>query len=94
MDFTAIINSLTVQISDLARAKPIITLAVLLIVAYLIYRKPLFFFSVFILGLVLVGILYLILSMSTPGVSQKEKLIQKGRAPENSFRPPGMMLWN
>ena len=92
MDFTAIINDLTGRISDFAQAKPLIALAILLILAYLIYRKPLFFISVFILGLILAGVLYLILSMSAPGVSQKEKLIQKGREPENSFRPPGMML--
>ena len=92
MDFTAIINDLTGRISDFAHAKPFIALAILLILAYLIYRKPLFFFSVFILGLILVGVLYLIFSMSTTGVSQKERLIQKGREPENSFSPPGMML--
>ena len=92
MDVTAIIKNLTGRISEFAQANPLIALGVLLIVAYLIYRKPLFFFSVFILGLVLVGVLYLILSMSTSGVSQKEKLIQKGREPENSFSPPGMML--
>ena len=92
MDITAIINDLTGRISSFAHAKPFIALAVLLILAYLIYRKPLFFFSVFMLGLILVGVLYLIFSMSTPGVSQKEKLIKKDRMPENSFRPPGMML--
>ena len=92
MDYTAIINDLTGQISDFVQAKPFISLALLLIFAYLTYRKPLIFFSVFILGVVLVGVLYLILSMSTPGVSEKEKLIHKGMEPENIFRPPGMML--
>ena len=92
MDFTAVIKNLIGQISDFAQAKPFIALAVVLIFAYLIYRKPLFFFSVFILGLILVGVLYVIFSISTPGVSKKEKLIQKGREPENSFRPPGMIL--
>jgi hypothetical protein len=93
MDFTAIITDLTGRISEFAKAQPLIALAVLLILAYLMYRKPLFFFSVLILGLVLGGVLYLISSMSAPGISQKEKLIQKGRVPENSFRPPGMMLF-
>ena len=92
MDFTAIINDLTGRLSEFAKAQPLIALAVLLILAYLMYRKPLFFFSVLILGLVLAGVLYVILSMSAPGVSQKEKLIEKGRVPENSFRLPGMRL--
>ncbi len=92
MDFTAMVNDLIGRISDLAQAKPFIALAVLLIVAYLIYRKPLFFLSVFILGLILVGVLYLILSISTPGISQKEKLMNKGQEPENRFGLPGMML--
>jgi hypothetical protein len=92
MDFIAIIKDLTSRISEFAQANPLIALGVLLILAYLIYRKPLFFFSVLILGLVLAGVLYLILSLSTPGVSQKEKLIKKGRVPENSFRSPGIML--
>ena len=88
MDFTAIINDLTGQISDFAQAKPFISFAVLLILAYLMYRKPLFFFSVFILGLILVGVLYLIMSMSSAGITQKEKLIHKGMERENSFRQP------
>ena len=92
MDFTEIINGLTAPILDFAHANPLIALAALLFLAYLTYRKPLFFFSVFMLGLLLVGVLYLILSMSAPGVSQKDKLIQKTREPENSFRMPGMML--
>ena len=70
MDFAAIISELTDQISEFAQAKPFITLAVLLIVGYLIYRKPLFFFSVFILGLILAGVLYMIMSIASPGLSQ------------------------
>ena len=92
MDFTVIIKDLTGQISVFAQANPLIALAVLLILAYFTYRKPLLFFSVFILGLVLAGVLYVILSVSTPGVSKKEQLIQKGSEPENSFRIPGLML--
>jgi len=88
MDFSAVIIDLAGRISDLAQARPFISLAVLLILAYLIYRKPLFFFSVFILGLILVGVLYLIMSMSASGVTQKEELIHKGMERENSFRQP------
>lgn len=91
MDFTAIINSLKGIISEFAKAQPLLAVAILLILAYLMYRKPLFFFSVLTLGLILAGVLYLILSMSAPGTSQKEKLIQRGRVPENSFMLPGMM---
>ena len=93
MDYIGIIDDLTVRISDFAQANPLLSLAILLVLAYLVYRKPAFFFSVFILGLILVGVLYLIVSISTPGVSQKEKMIRKGEGaePSNSFRLPGMM---
>jgi hypothetical protein len=87
MDYIAVINDLIVRISDFAQAKPILSLAILLFLAYLTYRKPLFFFSVFILGLVLVGVIYLIVSMSTPGVAQKEKLIRKGMDPTEVSEP-------
>lgn len=90
MDFAAIVYELTARISTFAQTDPLIALGGLLVLAYLMYRKPLLFFSVFMLGVVLVGVLYLILSMSAPGASQKEKLLQKGSGPENSFRTPGM----
>ncbi len=92
MDFTTILKDLISQVSVFAQGNPFMALAILLILAYLIYRKPLFFISIFILGLVLISVLYLILSISTPGRAEKEKLIQRGSKPEISFRKPGMML--
>lgn len=94
MDVIVIIKNLTGQILVFAQAKPLIALAVLLILAYLIYRKPLFFFSVFVLGLILTGVLFVIFSISSSGVSEKERLIQKESEPENNFRTPGIMLGN
>jgi len=88
MDFAAILDELMGQISEFAQAKPLIALAVLLILAYFIYRKPFFFLFVFILGLILTGVLYMILSIASPGLSQKEKMIRKEKEPENSFSLP------
>ena len=92
MDFTVIINDLTGPILGLAQANPRIALAVLLILAYLVYRKPVFFSSIFILGLILVVVLYLIIGISNPGVSEKEKMLKQERKPEISLRLPGILL--
>ena len=92
MDFAAIIDALMDQVSEIVHANPLLALAVVLILAYLIYRKPLLFLSVVVLGFILAGVLYLITSISSPGVSNKEKMIQKRSEPENSFRPPGILL--
>jgi hypothetical protein len=91
MDFTAIISDLTDMISEVAHAYPFVALVVVLVLAYLIYRKPMFFISVFILGAILLGVLYLIISISSPGIAQKEKMIRREKEPENSFRLPGFL---
>lgn len=52
-----------------------IALAVLFLL--LLFRKPKIFFAVFFFAILLIGVLYLISTLSSVGVSQKEKLIHK-----------------
>ena len=89
MDFGSIINDITTMLMGFAESNPFIVIAVILILSYLIYRKPAFFFFVFIIGVLLTVVLYLVMSMSVSGVSKKEELIKKGTVPENSFSVSG-----
>ncbi len=77
MDFFGIINSIiTFFQNNLFIA---IVSAVLLV--FLLYRKPKLFFTIFFIVLLLAGVFYLISNLSSTGVSQKEKLLQKGDLP-------------
>jgi hypothetical protein len=62
-----------------SRDNPIIAIAVGLLLFFLMIRKPKFFFSVFFLALLLAGIFFAIMEMASSGVSQKEKVVEKGR---------------
>jgi len=53
----------------------VIVLAIGLLI--FLYRKPKLFFGMLFLGLLLVGLFYLIMSVSGPGKEEKEKLIQE-----------------
>jgi len=89
MDFTALISELSGVVSSFAQSHPLITFVVLIILAFLMYRKTVFFISVFTLTLLVAGALYLIISVSNPGISKKEELIKRS-LPENLFRSPGI----
>ncbi len=94
MDLTDIINELTGVVFDFARTNPLIFFVALAIIVFLIYRKPLFFLTIFGLGLILALVVYLIMDMAASGVSKKQQMIHKEVAPvENIFRPSGLMLW-
>ncbi|MGA1869816.1 MAG: hypothetical protein ACMUJM_14875 [bacterium] len=55
----------------------IITIAVSIVLVFLLFRKPKLFFSLLFLGLLLVGMLYLVLDISSTGKSHKNKLIHQ-----------------
>lgn len=78
------INDITGAIAAFARSNPIIALIALIMLSFLIYRKPIFFLFIFLLGLLLAGVLYVVLNASTSGVVKKERLIQKGAPPRMS----------
>lgn len=92
MDFAAVINDFVIQLMDIARVNPLISLAVVIILAFLAYRKPAFFFSILGLGLVLALASFFIFSISDPGVSSKNKALQKNLEPQDSFKLPGIKL--
>jgi len=73
MSFGKIINS----IISYYQANPIIAIAVGIIIVFLLWRKPKLFFLTLLISLLLAGVLYLIMDISTTGVSQKEKLLHK-----------------
>ena len=92
MGLTDIIHELTGIVSDFARTNPLVFFVALAVVAFFIYRKPVFFLAVFCLGLLVAAVVYIILDMSSAGVSKKKELIHKDAPVENIFRPPGLML--
>jgi len=92
MDLTNIINELTGIVSDFARTNPLIFFGALAIIAFLIYRKPMFFLALFGLGLLLATVIYIIMDMASSGMSKKQKMIHKEIPVENVFRPPGLKL--
>jgi len=73
MDFLSIMKS----IGDFFLANPVITVIVALVLIYLLYRKPKLVFLIFVILVVLAGVLYVILDVSSTGVSQKERLIDR-----------------
>ncbi len=74
MGFVEIINNI---ITYLQTNIPIAIAAALLLV-YLLFRKPKFFLTVFFIALLLAGLVYLVLELSSIGVSHKKVLINKG----------------
>jgi ABC-type proline/glycine betaine transport system permease subunit len=90
MNFIDVINALTAQIVSFAQSDPVIALVAVIIIAFLIYRKPLFFLAIFCLILILAGVLYVIMDASGSGVSRKERMIHREAVPENIFRPSGL----
>jgi len=74
MDFSRFINDV---LSFTQNQSVIIIIILALVLIYFLYRKPKLFFGLLILGALLVGIFYLITSISGPAKEQKKKLIQE-----------------
>jgi Ca2+/Na+ antiporter len=81
MDMSHIVNEITVFM----KANPLLTLAAAGVLLFLMYLRPKFFFSVLLLAAILSGVLYVILTMSSTGVSQKKKLIEKEKMPAENI---------
>jgi len=73
MDFSEAINSIVSFYGN----NPIIAILIALVLIFLIWRKPKFFFSVLFIALLLLGIIHLIISTAGSGKAQKENLLQK-----------------
>ncbi len=89
---TDFISDLTEAVVFFARAYPLIFLGARALLAFLIYRKPMFFLVALCLGLLLVGVVYIIMDTASSGVSKKERLIHQEAQPENIFRPPALRI--
>ncbi|HXX58977.1 MAG TPA: hypothetical protein VEI96_13335 [Thermodesulfovibrionales bacterium] len=60
------------------QAHPLVTVAIALVLAYLLYRRPKFFLSILLLAVILAVMAHFILKAGSSGVSVEEKAINKG----------------
>ncbi len=84
MDISELINNIIAFLKD----NPILAIVIGIALLFAGYRKPKLFFGVLFIILLLAGVIYLVLSMSSGGVSQKKKLLEKGLIPESSISRP------
>ena len=64
-------------IVSFAQNHTIIVIVLALVLLYFMYRKPKVFFGILLLGLILVGLFYMIMSIADPAKGQKKKLIHE-----------------
>ncbi len=76
-----------------AKANPLIALAAAGIIILSFYRRPALSFFVLFVIVLLIGVYYVIMSMSSPAVSEKERLLKKSIPLEQIIRidPSGML---
>lgn len=77
MDFFEIINSIITFFQD----NLLIAIATGLLLVCLLFKKLKFFLTVFFIALILIGVFYLITSISDVGVSHKKTIIDKKIVP-------------
>ncbi len=92
MNFWTIISNITSPVVSFSQSNPLIAIAALIVMAFLIYRKPYFFMVVFLIGLLILGALYFIMSASSSEVPVKERMIQEEEMPRNISKAPGLMF--
>lgn len=73
MDFSRFINSIV----SFAHNHTVIVIVLALGLLYLMFRKPKMFFGILLLGLILAGLLYFIMSIAGSGSEQEKKLIHE-----------------
>jgi len=77
MDFFGSINSIIAFFQN----NLFIAIVAAILLVFLLYRKPKLFLTIFFIALFLSGVFYLISTLSSTGVSHKEKILQKGDVP-------------
>jgi hypothetical protein len=92
MNFSDIISGVTGPVISFAQSDPLIAIAAAVFLAFLIYRKPFFFLLMFLIGLLVVGALYVIMNASSSGVSVKERMIREGGTPQSISKPSGLQF--
>ena len=73
MDFSRFMDG----ILSFAQNHPVIIIVLALVLLYLMYLRPKLVLGILLLGLFLVGLLYLIMSISRSGSEREKKLIQE-----------------
>lgn len=71
----------------LSKEHPVIAVVAVLLILYLLVRKPKVFFGLALLATILAVIWYFISDISTVGKSKKEQMIEKGIHPGMADRP-------
>ncbi len=76
-----------------SKAHPLVALAAAGIIILSFYRRPALSFFVLFVIVLLIGVYYVIMSMSSPAVSEKERLLKKSIPLEQIIRidPSGML---
>ena len=75
MDLSGFIGS----IGSFVQNNTFIAIVIALGLLYFMYRKPKLFFGILLLGLLLVGLFYLIMNLSGSGSEQKKRMIQEDK---------------
>jgi hypothetical protein len=83
MDFREIINSIIIFF----QANLIITIAIAIILTFLLLRKTKLFFLILFIVLLLTGILYLVSTLSSSGLYRKERMLKKENLPSMKINP-------
>jgi hypothetical protein len=73
VDFSGFMN----DISSFAQNHTVVVIVIAIGLLILLFRKPKLFFGMIFIGLLVAGLFYLIMSISSPGKEKKEKLIQE-----------------
>ncbi len=77
MSFAEIISAVAAPVVVFAKSNPLIALAAIVTLAFMVRKRPFFYLGLLCLGFVLIVVFYVILQMSGSGVSSKEHLINK-----------------
>ena len=64
-------------ILSFAQNHTIIVIVLALVLLYFMYRKPKVFFGILLLGLILVGLFYMIMSIAGSGSEEKKRLFRE-----------------
>ncbi len=91
-NMTDIISDIVVFFSSFAESSPVIFYGGLAIIAFLIYRRPMFFLITLTIALLIAGVLYMIMEMASPSMSKKRQMIDQKAPAENVCRLPRFNL--
>jgi membrane protein implicated in regulation of membrane protease activity len=71
------LSDITKSISSFATGHPVVAVIIGIIMLIILFRKPKLFFGLLGLGILVAFIWYMIMSMASSGLSQKDKLLHK-----------------